>query len=188
MQEFEERGESEATKRRWEETSGALEEQTKTDNKIYKAARAAVHSKARGASASRAAAVTQKANEEWAASLADIRSSMAAYPNKENLRLPPSELTQSPPLYAAASSSPTTQPAAACSPTLPGTSQKTVPRATQGRPRHPENCQCKGRATRDSECQNIARGLREHGGKCICGGRLGMTICVRYQSRESNSS
>ena len=186
MLEFEERAESGAKEKRWEETSCALEEQTKTDNKRYDLARRSVYYQ--GAATPAVDAVTQEANEERTASLADTSSSMAAHPNKGNLRLPPSALAQSPPLYAAASSSPTTQPAAACSPTLPGTSQKTVPRATQGRPRHPENCQCKGRATRDSECQNIARGLREHGGKCICGGRLGMTICVRYQSRESNSS
>ena len=86
MREFEQRAKSGATKRRWEETSGALKEQTKTDNKIYKAARAAVHSKARGASASRAAAVTQKANEERAASLADIRQLCCNGGHPEELR------------------------------------------------------------------------------------------------------
>ena len=186
MLEFEERAKNGATKRRWEETSGALEEQTKTDNKRYTAARSLVYSQ--GATTPAADAMTQEANKERAASLADIRSSMAAHPNKGNLRLPPSELAQSPPLQSVASSSSTSQPAVSWSPPPPGTIQRAAPQARQGR--HHESCQCKGGATKNSDCQNIARGFREHGNLCLCRGKLtgpgGVTRCVELQSRRDS--
>ena len=170
-----------ATKRRWEEMSAALKEQTEIDYKRYRTARGSEYS--RSASTPRVDAATQKASDERAASLALTRDRMAAHPNKENLRLPPSDLTQSPPLHSTASSSPTPQSAVSCSPTPREAAQKKAPQAKQGR--HPESCQCKGRAAKDSDCQNIARGFREHGDLCLCRGRLqnawGKTTCMGHQ-------